>query len=429
MGMGEERPVDRSHRGDLRRQSADDQEACLALAVEDLDAVIVPPPAIARGGFPRERPVECGHHLAVAGLDEVVQGVEPVEDRDVAGERQFHGVDAISRIPGGRAPKYPVDRRDHDRADCDRRDRVPFPWGTGPGPLLEAAPRGGGRHSRDSRRPLEHRCAFRPPARAGREVDHPLGWLRRGNRPLRSCRLWNLTARSVAHGPATAPAARNGLGGSRGCGRATRPPSGLLDWCLRGHLDPRLRTPADQPRRAKRHRHLQHHRRYAQYRRQPPLVLLRPPRSEPRDRYRLLVIAHRAPPRLREPPPRGLHAGAGWWRQRVASADAVPRIQPHVDALADRTLPRIRCGRRRLRPGRGRWHRRTETALAGRSRWRSHLRGCSGNGRQPGWPDQRTDRAERRGAGGARASGLRAGGRRSRGDRVRRGPRYGHPGG
>ncbi len=131
---------------------------------------------------------------------------------------------------------------------------------------------------------------------------------------------------------------------------------------------------------------LYQHRRIAEHRRQPHLVLFRFPRSERRRRYRLLVGAGGRASGLQEhlggPLPLALAGGVnalllpdwyvGFSRLGMLSPDG--RCQA-FDARGQR-----------LRPQRGRRHDRAEAAGAGAGGWRPHLCRHPGHRRQPGRP-------------------------------------------
>lgn len=94
MGVGEERPLDRRDAAHLRGGAADDDEPCLVPSLEDLEAVVVAS-GVSERRVLREHLREHRDHLAIARLDQILDGVEPVEERDAEIEPEAARVAAV----------------------------------------------------------------------------------------------------------------------------------------------------------------------------------------------------------------------------------------------------------------------------------------------------------------------------------------------
>jgi acyl carrier protein len=92
----------------------------------------------------------------------------------------------------------------HQRTDCHRRDELPLPAGAESASLLGTAPQWRGCHQRSPVRPLG--CGCLPFIRARAWKGHfSFGGFLDECGSVRSALLWDLPARSRAHGPAATP--------------------------------------------------------------------------------------------------------------------------------------------------------------------------------------------------------------------------------
>ena len=234
------------------------------------------------------------------------------------------------------------------RADRRRRHGLPVPAGARSRCLLALARGRRGRHHRGASRPVGRRRALRS-GRIGRgEGQHPVGWVPRSRRPLRSAVLRHLAARGDPDGSATAPRARAGLGGARGRRHSAPAPRGEPHRCLPRCPLHGLRAPPGS--RGARGDHRAHeHRRRGLHHRQPRLVRARVAGAEPDGGHRVLVVAGGRAPRLSEPALGGERPGPRRRGQPDARARDDDGLQPPRGHVARRALARVQRGRQRLR--------------------------------------------------------------------------------
>ena len=131
----------------------------------------------------------------------------------------------------------------------------------------------------------------------------------------------------------------------------------------------------------------------AQHRRQPAVLPAGSARPERRGRYRLLILAGGGAPGLPEPARARVRPGPRRRRQPDPVAGRDDRSFPSADAGAGRPLQDVRRPGRWLR-ARRRLRRGGAQAAVGRpARWGCDLGGGARLGGQPGWEEQRPDRA------------------------------------
>ncbi|EFG64220.1 polyketide synthase module [Streptomyces sp. SPB074] len=263
------------------------------------------------------------------------------------------------------------------------------------------------------RRPARH-----PPAHV-----QPLGRLPGRHRPLRPRLLRHPRPRRRAHRPP----------GTALPGDRLEPPG--------GERPPRQDHPGARHRRLRRG-HVRHLRAARGHRlagrtplrrplralvdRQPGVVLLRLPGPQHLRGQRLLVLAHRRPPGLREPAARRVPHRRGR-RREPDPPPRPPRVPERAQhALGRRHVQGVRRGSRRFRARRGRRRRPAQTAGARHRRRRPDLGGRQGRRHERGRQDRRLHRAQPQRAG--RPGPPRPGGRRGGAkDGVVRGvPRHRH---
>ena len=267
------------------------------------------------------------------------------------------------------------------------------------------------------------------PITAGQDLQ-PLGRVCREDRPFRPAVLRDFAAGSGPHGPPATAAARSGLGGARGRRAAARSNCRQPDGRLRRDLQLRLLALANELPRPRRDRRHSEHRRIAEHRREPDLVLLRLSRTERGRRHGLLVGAGGGPPGLPEHLAGRLPAGTGGRCQRACSCPTGTSASAGWACCRRRAVagpstpaPAASCGAKGagmvvLKPLAQALRRR-------RPRLRDHPRDRD----QPGRPHARHDGAEPGGPGGPAAPGVPRRARQARRDPVRRGPWHRHPGG
>ncbi|PPS77575.1 hypothetical protein BZZ08_06524 [Streptomyces sp. MH60] len=336
------------------------------------------------------------------------------------------------RPAGRRTESRPGARpgRGDRRRDRRHRCRGPFPAGRGPGGVLGQP---------GIRTRLRHRSARRPaPARLARRRDDRR--LPRRRRPLRPAAVRHHPPRRRPHGPARAPLPGDGLGRP---GERRPPPAAAARAArvarrrLRGRHVRRLRLlrrggdPARAPR-------LQ--RRRARQHRQPGLLHPRPARPQPRRGHHVLLVAGRPPPGRPRAARRGVRDRPRRGRQPLPAPEQVRAAAAHVPDLELPALPQLRCGRRRVRAGRGGGRPGAETTGPGPGRRRPGARGDPGHRHGARRTHQRLHRAVPRRAGAgrpgrprrrraaARRHRLRGGARRRHRARGPRRDRRTHPG-
>ena len=231
---------------------------------------------------------------------------------------------------------------------------------------------------------MGRRGVLRPRAGGARSFRVEMGRVPRRRRRFRRRLLQHQRARGDVDRPATSTAPRDGLGGRRTRGPRPRVDRRLTHRRLHRH-DPR-RLPAGGRGRQRGRGPVRLHRKQLQPRVRTHRLPPRRARTRVHRGLRLLLEPARRPHGLPQPARRRERPRAGRWRLDHARAqEDVLGLRPG-HAVADRRLPRLRRGRRRLRVGGGL---RGPAAQASRRRGRRRRprpRGHPRHGGQPGRP-------------------------------------------
>ena len=235
-----------------------------------------------------------------------------------------------------------------------------------------------------------------------------MGGLRSRRRGVRPALLPHLAARGRDHGPPGAALPRGLLGGAGGRGvRPGDPRNPARGRLGRGDVRalPALRRRSGAPGEERGPRRL------LRVDREPGLVHVRLPGTEPRPRLDVLVLPHGAAPRVRFAPPRRGRRGPGGRRERHDPPAEVPPPEPGEGGLDGRAVPQLRRRRGRVRAGRGSRGPRPEAAFEGARRRGPHPRARPRDRGRPRGADERLHGARPGRPGGGDRGGARARGR------------------